>query len=460
MSYFDCNLSKCNADYLHPDLFVKFRLVVAAVSNRMKRLDKALASTGLDGATFSKLAKVLFDSSFDRFESMTAEEIAEFVKLIDDGKKAPQRMDWPNAVTVVDCAFITTKEWETIRHIGIGGSDAAVVTGDSEYATLQSLYHDKRGTPVLLPEQKSNQALFDRGHILEEKVIDTFCELTGAERIPETRMFASADNPRSTANIDALIQFADGRIFIFEGKTTSVFNKDAWADEKIPRHYVTQMRQYPAVLNDPRIEGTYIGCLPTRDFVVGGNYVGSEYDKQTYVTRMLDRDMDAEQELLERESEYWAAYIDAQVEPDPSGIPDKDIALIRKLTGPADSTAENVEMELTEFSGTVKEYFALDEERKLLEQKASGLKKRQEQLSIPLIEALETSVKGIVDIDGDRYYEVKYAPRGKTVTDMEKLQIAYPEAYSACVTKIAEGSRVFSLKEKKFSKKEKAQRVS
>lgn len=461
MSYFECNLDKyTQLDYMHAAVFVEFRTVQKTVCARMRKLDEALSLTRMDGATFSRFARVLFSNSFDKFEKMTPKQLAGFVKMVDDGTKAPQRLEWPNATVVVDSAFVTTGEWEMIRHIGFGGSDASVVTGESEYSTLQKLYHDKRGTPVLLVEaDDGRQALFDRGHILEDRVIQAFCDLTGAERVPETRMFASKTYPNCTANIDAILRFPDGRIFVFEGKTTNEFNRDAWSNGKIPRHYVPQMRQYPAVLNDDRIAGTYIGCLPTKDFVVGGEYVGSTYDVEKYVTRTLERDPESEKEQLEMEQSVWNEYVDACVEPPASGVPDKDIELIRSLTGPAATDAGDVEMSLADYEKTVKEYLALGEERKLLEDKAAGLKSRQEQLTIPLIQALGTSVRGVVDIDGGKYFEVKFSPRGKTSTDLEKLQIAFPEAYAQCVTKITEGSRVFSLKEKTFSKKEKEARA-
>ena len=110
---------------------------------------------------------------------------------------------------------------------------------------------------------------------MEDRVIDAFLKLTGFKRIPETRMFRSRKYPHQTANIDGIVISPDGRIFVFEAKTTVAENWDAWKDGKIPRSYVPQTRQYPAVLDDDRVQGTYIGCLFIVDLIVGGLYVGS-----------------------------------------------------------------------------------------------------------------------------------------------------------------------------------------
>lgn len=458
MKYFECNLGMYSAEHMDVSIYMPFKATVRAIEARTQKLQQSLEASGLDGSVFAKFAKIIFDASPERFEAMTATELSSVVIALNDGNPVSERFEWPNTTVLFDTAFVITKEWEMLRHIGIGGSDSSVIAGLSPYRTVQELYHDKCGTPILIPDD-GKQAIFERGHILEEKVINTFCKLTGAVRIPETRMFASKKYPHCTANIDAIVQFSDGRIYVFEGKTTHEFNRSAWSNDKVPAYYVTQMRQYPAVLDDDRVVGTYIGCLPTSDFVIADDYVGSTYELEKYVVRIVDRDKDMEDDLLRQEEEFWVNSIEANVEPAPCGKPKDDITLLRRITGYADTDADDLEFDRSEFEATIKEYLAIGEERKALEKRAEGLKDRQEQLSIPLISALGNTVRGIVDIDGSKYYEVKFSPRGKTSTDLDKLQIAFPDAYNACVTKVTENSRVFSLKEKNFTKKEIAARA-
>jgi putative phage-type endonuclease len=444
--YFECNLPKQAPDHLHPSMVSKVNNVLSTVHNRMLKLNTALDITGFDGATFSRFAKFLFDNMFESFERMTAEELAAFVFSINDGRKAEPRMEWPNAMVVVDTAFLQVDEWEVIRCFSIGGSDSAAVIGTSPHRTAQELYHDKVGTPVKILE--SNNYTFARGHFLEQNVIDAFCKITGCRKIPETRMFVSKKYPHCSANIDQLIQFPDGRIFVYEAKTTINENREAWTNNKVPRHYMSQMRQYPAVLDDDRVYGTYIGCLFTEDYTLGGQYLGSTFSEDRFLSRCLDRDIEEERELLEAEEAFWAEYIDAGIEPPPSGIPKKDIEILRRYSGYADPNADVVELDLAEFEEAIADYLRLGEERSILEKRAEGLKARQDQIAAQFIERLGTAILGCVDIDGINYYEVRYSPRSKTVTDMEKLKIAYPDAYANCVTVLSESSRVFSIKKK------------
>lgn len=60
-----------------------------------------------------------------------------------------------------------------------------------------------------MPADES-QAVFDRGHFMEDNVVEAFLKLTDFKRIPETRMFRSKKYPHALADIDAIIQAPDG----------------------------------------------------------------------------------------------------------------------------------------------------------------------------------------------------------------------------------------------------------
>ena len=170
MSYFECNLPDVSPAYIHPTMSAAFTETLQRVKRRMAKLDDALEMTGMDGAVFAKLAKVLFDNFYTKFEDCGAEELAVWVQSCDDGSPVQHRLEWPNATVVVDCAFLTTEEWEMIRHLGIGGSDDASILGTSIYKNAQETYHDKVWSPMLMPADES-QAVFDRGHFMEDNVV-------------------------------------------------------------------------------------------------------------------------------------------------------------------------------------------------------------------------------------------------------------------------------------------------
>jgi len=121
MSYFECNLPD-SCPYICAGKRSYFEDTVKVIKARMAKLDDALAKSGMDGAAFAKTAKILFDNSFDLFERMDSVELAMWVQNSYDGKPIEHRFEWPNAEVVVDCAFVQTKEWEALRHFGIGGA--------------------------------------------------------------------------------------------------------------------------------------------------------------------------------------------------------------------------------------------------------------------------------------------------------------------------------------------------
>lgn len=454
MKYFEYNLPKKAPDYLDIRFVKQFERTMKSISARMDKLENALIISGLDGATFSGIAKKLFDNFFDSFEKQTASQLAAWVVGLHDGTTAEPRMEWPNAMVVLDSAFVTTKEWEMVRHIGIGGSDAAVIMGLSPYRTPRELYYDKCGIPEKITDD-GKQKVFDRGHILEPSVINAFCSLTGAKVIPETRMFCSARYPNSTANIDAIIQFPNGDIFVYEAKSTIKENFDAWSYDKIPDHYVPQCRQYPAVLADDRIKGTYIGCLFTVDYELADRYVGSSFTDEDFVARFVARDDEREDRILKAEETFWNDYIECGVEPPLSGNSKKDIDALRTYTGPADTS-----LPVLDFTGNDTLVAAAAAWREIKDMEAEHqrrvdeLKEKRDAIAAQFIEALGQTIEGRIDLGhDDKYLEIKYAPRKSKTVDYEKMKLAYPKAYEDCVTDNPDSYRVFSMREKTARKK-------
>lgn len=418
--------------------------ILKNIHSRMDKLNAALDMTSMCGEQFSAGAKILFDLKADNGESvidtMTAEALANRVVALASNLSYTTRHEWKNANVVVDTAFLSTPEWEAIRTISIGGSDAARVMEVSPYGTIQELYHDKVGTEFKIPDTDSGKKfIFEFGHKVESLVIDEFCRRTGAVVIPETRMFSKKDMPFVTANIDAIVKLPDGKLAIFEAKTTTNFNRDAWNDGKIPVQYLPQCRQYMAVLDDPDIAGTYIGCI----------YGNTPSD---FRCSFVKRDMQRESEQLLLEEEFWNEFVLVGEEPEPSGNSEQDIELARRLSGYADKSEPAVELD-SEYKNIIEEYMKLSEEKKLMEKKTANMKERLSQLSLGLINELGTATKGTLAVDSDSFYEVSYTPVSRTSIDTDKLKLCYPEIYNELKVVNPESSRRFSIKKKAVKKK-------
>lgn len=454
-NFFETNLPSQAPTYLvGQELKDKFEAAVASINARTAKLNEALDISCMEPNKFHAVAKAVFLHSAERFDEMSAIELADTCRLLDDGVEVPvKRLEWPNATVLFDTAFTSTKEWESLRHIGIGGSDSAVVMGVSPYTTQRMLFHDKVGTPKAAPIVEDNP-VFARGHMTEPKVIEAFCSLTAAKVVPESRMFASKKYPNSTANIDAIVQMPNGKLFIFEAKTAKEDNRKAWLNDKVPRYYLTQTHQYPAVLDDDRIEGTYISCMFCVDYNIGDFFVTALYDEDRNLTRFVERDKIAEEDMLEAEQEYWENYIIPGIEPDP-GDPAKELALLEELTGGPAPTVKCLDMS-NRLIPDVEEWLEIGEQLSALNKQVDALKDKRDAVKVRLVEALGTEILGRVPLPDNEAYELDYKPtkeyaaldekklkKGFTdaydwveenMTNYGLLKDKFPEAYNACVT--------------------------
>ena len=152
MKYFECNVSRTVPKYYHPNIYRKLEETIELIHNRTDKLNQALEKCTLKGcatrgATFSRIAKTIFDFSDAKFDSMNPSELAGIIDQLYDGTDAEEREEWPNSEVVFDTAFVTTKDWEALRHIGIGGSDSSVLMGLNPYQTEEGLWYEKLGYP-------------------------------------------------------------------------------------------------------------------------------------------------------------------------------------------------------------------------------------------------------------------------------------------------------------------------
>lgn len=346
---------------------------IEAVRLRVKYLNEVHEKSGLPGHVFAA-AMDLFQSESaltpDLFwlevqKEFSQEEVAEIAKAISPtlGTVVPP-LDFPNAVALFDCRFVSTTEWEHIRRYSIGGSEAAAVLGLSKFQTPLSLYHEKR-TPYTPLRNIARQQILDYGHAVENYIVESFASRLGAVRYPEYRMFAHKQYPFLTCNPDGIFLFADGHMSLFEAKSAFWRKRDDWKDG-IPPYYEPQPRHYLEVLYDPRLMDGYIGvCLGAGD---------NDLIPQHYF-----RDAVKGAEQIEALVDYWETYIETGIPPAFSGHAELDLEAAYKYKQP-NHTASGIfdlpDSTLPDFE----RYFSLQADKKRIDGEVKLYKQKEEQI--------------------------------------------------------------------------------
>lgn len=437
--YFECNLPRKVPGYYNPALLPQMQACVERVRARHLVLDSACdlaAARGMRAADFHRAAKKLFDAvGPETFDAYSAEDVNNATKLLYDGDYAPDRIDWPNATVLFDTAFVVTADWEMLRHLGVGGSDASVLMGLSPYQSSEGLFYDKTGAPKLVDNDSGKRSVFDRGHFLEPVVVETFCKLTGAEVIPETRMFASKKNPQMTANIDAVIRMASGKLALFEAKTAmDVYSKvSQWFGDSVPAYYLCQTQQYLEVMDDDRLEGCYIAMLPTSDHDFAGVYIGSDIDRTKLFHKFIERDLMFGEELREVIGEFWQNHIIVGVKPAPSknGELDKAVAAMYRPSPMSDPKAPAVELPFSELEDTVNRLADMDAQIKEVEGRLEVLKNARDAWRTELTDAMGAAQEAtLVAADGTPVMTIKNKLVTRTSVDTKTLEEVWPDVYA------------------------------
>jgi putative phage-type endonuclease len=130
-------------------------------------------------------------------------------------------------------------EWHEARK-GIGGSDVASVMDLNPWKSAYTLYCEKTG---LIDSNIEPSIPMKMGTAFEPVIRQLFQEnnkewLT----IHETGTWASIEDPRSVANPDGIVEWADGSLGVLEIK----FSRMYW--DKLPEHYNLQVQHYLWVL--------------------------------------------------------------------------------------------------------------------------------------------------------------------------------------------------------------------
>lgn len=136
-----------------------------------------------------------------------------------------------------------SQAWQLLRHSGLGGSDAGIISGDNPWRRVSELVLDK--AEYRTSEPNADMAL---GHALEDAIrIRTQDELgITIEDGAALGTLRSLDHPQLLANVDGLA-LINGKATIIEIKATG---QRPWA--RVPAYYKAQVRHYMAVMGIKR----------------------------------------------------------------------------------------------------------------------------------------------------------------------------------------------------------------
>lgn len=348
----------------------------------------------------------------------------------------PPRIEFPNAIALVDCRFVSTLEWQHLRRYSIGGSEAAVVTGKldengdqfdgytqlSKFQTRRGLFYEKQATFVEMPNSPQKQQIFDYGHSVEPFVIQKAAQKIGAKQYPEYRMFAHRDYPFITCNPDGILIFPDGSLCLFEAKTATHHKKEDWL-EGIPAYYMPQPRQYMEVLDDPRISGGYIGCC----------FGAHESD---WVMHEYSRDWILGKKQIEIEAKFWLDYIAAGVIPPLSGKAELDLAVVYGYNNaPAVQNGSLVNRTASPLPASCEslfeEYRQLAEQKKIVNSAMNTAYGKERDLKSTIARQVPEGLT-VITKPNELSYRVSCKTSAAESVEMAKLLTNHPDTASSC----------------------------
>jgi putative phage-type endonuclease len=192
--------------------------------------------------------------------------------------------------------------FDELHKTGISATMAAVIMGVSPWESPLSLYWRIKGEG---PSKEQNDAMY-WGTKLEPLVARRFAEVTKlkvrrpSRKIDPNFLFRSEEyGYPMLALLDGLTYDDDGEAIV-EVKTTSIYNKDEWADEP-PIMYYAQAQHQMATTSLNRV---YMPVL------LGGN---------TFLYKVIERAEDVIAMMTDGQRDFWNNHILAGVPPEADG---------------------------------------------------------------------------------------------------------------------------------------------
>lgn len=190
----------------------------------------------------------------------------------------------------LDLTTSTQDDWLAARMTGLTGSDALAALGLDPYKSRFALWLEKRSG---VRDNDDNERTL-AGRILEPAVKQLFTAKTGRKVRDLNVLARSIEHPFMLATPDG--EVVDDDNAGYEGKTTTVWLRDDWANDEVPLRALAQGAHYMAVLGWQRV------------------YFAALIDNLVHV-RVVERDDTFIAQLIEREREFWQMVVDGTPPP-------------------------------------------------------------------------------------------------------------------------------------------------
>ena len=208
-------------------------------------------------------------------------------------------------------------EYQQLRKLGLGGSDAGAVCGLSRFRTPYQVWSEKVN-PSATAHRESEAMHW--GKLLEDPIREEFTERTGIEVHPLPKMIRNTDQPFMLASVDGVTGPSTKLSGVYEGKTTRFADhwpKDEDGTVQVPLEYVVQGMHYLAVLG---LERVHFACL------IGGQELRIA-EVEANPTLIAD--------LIEIEEAFWRKVIEREPPPAEAG----DVPTLKKMWTPTAGTS-------------------------------------------------------------------------------------------------------------------------
>lgn len=326
----------------------------------------------------------------------------------------------------------------------VGGSDAAVILGESPWKTPLRLYMEKTGLLPIIPPDEKKRLMFLRGHLQEAVDRDMFTAKTGLKTQPCTLQVQHPDFPHLVANIDGIV-WENGKPGIYEGKTTHYWTstQKLFSDGQVPTLYLYQVLFYMEVWD---LDFAYINCSWGHDPFKDMKHV------------RVQRDPVLGKEICRRCEEF---VLNAKKGIRPTNADVLDLSLLAKdnlvIYGKADPSLPTVSLKRSEYEDICRTIDALNKEEAELKKKIQPtdnkiaqirdtikpeirrldkIKKERQQYLYLFTDALKQHTRAELEVD-DCKWTIEYDPSGKPIFDADvkaEFRSKYPDIYQEIMT--------------------------
>ena len=254
-----------------------------------------------------------------------------------------------NAIVLASTNDMSHDEWLTWRNKGLGGSDAAAVSGLSPWKSPIKVWMEKTGRS----EQAPDSEMFRQGRDFEEYVGKRFEEASGMKVRRRNAILQHPEHNWMLANIDRWVVGTNEGLEI---KTTSAFNASEWDNGKIPLQYEIQCHHYMAVTG---ADAWWIACL---------------IFNRAFTYKRIQRDESIISNLISIEEDFWRNNIIPDVMPAPDGSGDAEEAIKNLYPAEDVTSGSSITLSGTDWEDLTRRYYELDEMMDRMQKEQDSIK--------------------------------------------------------------------------------------